>query len=568
MTACGSSRFVVALVLALPGPALAQTVDTCLADTGYALVGTSGAAVTGNDEPSWLFTSPPGAVVFCAPPHEDLLERTSTSGSAIVGYLAGTGLALATGALANPSDSQFQRGFLRVTFLFEFQVLPDDPAARDPVEITVTSWHAFSKVAVASSGSGQGFNQHEGFYELRRFSRTGMRIGAPWDTDGLVPVEGASSVLAQPLTVPIATPLFLLATVAQESAASGNFGAQTGSGAAEQSSTVTFEVTTDAAASVVFALEERLGLPAPRLGVVTVPEPGAGWGQIAALSLLGVARRRSARASGAARSAQTASEESCAATANASRIYLFACRERLRSGTEQGGLYPPRCRRITLLSPGAGRGSRTEVHRVELDRRSRVAATAVDGGRDSEAQQGRAVVRSDVVERGAEIEEHTVSRHGVGRYPNQIDLVGVAAEDPDHERAHFVGSAHIVDHHVLDAVAVARDLDAVGEAARIPGRHAADGDAGGRAAVPGPEDPPGVGVDADRGDVADGDVAEERSGAAELVDTPSSLEAADSRRVHQRDVSDPQVRDYGVDLPREPDADGPVPETLPMMPLE
>jgi hypothetical protein len=268
---------------------------TCLNETGYAFIGGRSGLVLWGSDPVWLFDPDGGyELVFCAPPHEGMLGISSPSGSVVVEYLAGTGLALATGALATSAATQFNRMYVDTTLVFEFRVIPNDPQATDPVEIDIVARHEFDEVRADVSGVGDVANSHEGAYWVNSFSPNGPRIGSIWLGQGIIPSTGAVFNVLNTLAVPVNTNLYYFANARQQSVARGGLSGQQGSGgAADQSSAVTFEITTEADATIEFALVERLGIPPPMLGVVAVPE--AGGGLAAALATLAALGRRSAR---------------------------------------------------------------------------------------------------------------------------------------------------------------------------------------------------------------------------------------------------------------------------------
>jgi hypothetical protein len=272
--------------------------DSCVLATGYAFVGLQSGVIVGGD-PLWLF--PPGSVEgFCDPMHTGERAAGGAVGSATIEYLAGTGLSLATGAIGSPSAHQLNRGYLQAQMVFEFRVVPDVPSAT-PVPITVRARHDFGPVRTSVSGSGNASNSHVAFYELRGISWNSGPSYAVWDTEDFVPAEDESFTVTQGVSAPVNAPLFFVATVRQESAARGALSGSNGSGSAEASSTVTFQIDTEAAATIVFESASTLGLPPPQLGVV-VPEAGGGLAGGAALLALAALRRRGTRrrASGAA----------------------------------------------------------------------------------------------------------------------------------------------------------------------------------------------------------------------------------------------------------------------------
>lgn len=259
--------------------------DTCVFGTGYAFVGLQSGVIVGGD-PSWLF--PPGSLEgFCDPPHTGSRAVGGAPGSAVIEYLAGTGVALATGAIGSPSAHQLNRGYLQAQMVFEFRVVPDVPSTM-PVPITIRARHDFGDVRTSVSGNGSASNSHVGFYEVRLTTWQGS-AAAIWDTEDFVAVEDGSFEVAHSFDAPVTGPLFFVATVRQESAARGALSGSNGSGSAEAEATVTFQIDTEAAASIVFESASTLGLPPPQIGVV-VPEAGGLLAGAAALLALAAVR--------------------------------------------------------------------------------------------------------------------------------------------------------------------------------------------------------------------------------------------------------------------------------------
>lgn len=244
--------------------------DGCVFETGYAFVGLQSGVIVGGD-PAWLF--PPGSDEgYCDPPHTASREAGGPSGSAIIEYLAGNGIALATGAIGSPSAHQLNRGYLQTILVHEFRVVPDQAGSTAPVPITIRARHAFGRVRTSVSGTGSAYNSHVGFYQVRPTYWQGS-ASATWDTEDFVAVEDGSFEVAHSLDAPVNGPLFFVATISQQSTARGALSGPNGSGSAEISSEVTFQIDTEAAASIVFEAGSTLGLSPPQLGVV-VPEAG------------------------------------------------------------------------------------------------------------------------------------------------------------------------------------------------------------------------------------------------------------------------------------------------------
>lgn len=255
--------------LALVAGAASADPAPCLAQTGLARVGFFGAARVHPAEAFELFEPND---VFCTPPHQSSITLGGESGAATAEYLASTGLSYATGAIGFGSTATgLNRSDLHMQHILEFRVVPDDPSATDPMPIRIRIRHDFGRVAANVSGPA---------------------IGGPWSTSGIVATDGASFPQTHTIEAPPEVPLYLFAVIVQTSAARGGRNGIVGSGAAEVSSAVTFEVDTEAAAQIVFASEERLGLPPPRLGVVVAPEPGAVLTTGIALATLLAGRRR------------------------------------------------------------------------------------------------------------------------------------------------------------------------------------------------------------------------------------------------------------------------------------
>jgi len=292
---CAIHSLIGAAVLGLsPALALADTVQ-CLLDTGYAFVGESGTA-TANSTSVPVFPQA-GTPAFCDPPHFDQVEFTSGGDAVIVDYLAGTGLSLATGVIATQELAATARGHIRVSQIFTFTLVPDDPMSNAKVPLTITSRHSFGRVRAGSSGTAAASNSHSGFYSLRLDSPTGSQIGS-WSSDGFGPTEGASfDVVHTEEFVFVNLKLVFVASISQQSFANATNGAAPGGAEAETSSTVTYLLTTDSATSIVFDMETLAGIPAPALDVVSVPEPeglALALASLASLTCLVVLRRRSA----------------------------------------------------------------------------------------------------------------------------------------------------------------------------------------------------------------------------------------------------------------------------------
>lgn len=273
---------------------------TCLNETGYAFVGGRSAIVLVGSDVVWLF-DPDGDLEeeFCAPPPAGMSAIGASSGAGVIEYLAGTGLALATGSLGTPQASNLNRTYITAGLVLEFRVVPNDPQNTSPVEIDIVARHEFDEVRAEVSGLGYASNSQLGVYEVRT-SPFGGRIGTIWLSEGLVvPSTGAAFDVPRTLTVPVDRSLYYFATIVQESTARGGvIGGQTSSAAADQSSITTFEITTEADATIEFPLVEALGLAPPTLGVV-VPEASGGLlAGLAALGVLGGRRPRRARLPG------------------------------------------------------------------------------------------------------------------------------------------------------------------------------------------------------------------------------------------------------------------------------
>ncbi len=276
-------------------PAAADT-RACLNATGYAFEVYSFTAVLAGNEAIFPFPSLDDSS-FCDPPHTGEFAIGGEAGSGVLLYTAGTGMSVATGAIASPSISGQSQGRISSSLFFGFTVVPDDPQSASPVPIEIVARHSFGRVRVDVSGFGAAGNYHVGYYAVHFGSYSGPVIGRTFSSEGVVTAaEGESFDLHFETDVPVNQQLVLSTSLQQNSLASGSVGSRAGSGSAEVSSTVTFEVQTTAAASIVFDIESGLGLPPPMLGVVTVPEAGAGpggaWVPLVALATLAWLKRR------------------------------------------------------------------------------------------------------------------------------------------------------------------------------------------------------------------------------------------------------------------------------------
>jgi len=178
---------------------------------------------------------------------------------------------------------------------FVFTVIPDDLESTDPILITITARHDFGGIAASSNGGASASNNHVTRYDLRRGSTGGPQVLPPWNSELIIPEPNESFDLIQDVTAPVDEKLYLLATLEQLSSAVGSSGANPGSGSAQLSSTITYEVSTEAAASIVFDLETLLGLDPPALDVVSAPEPDLWLMQLGAVIAIGIGRRVRAR---------------------------------------------------------------------------------------------------------------------------------------------------------------------------------------------------------------------------------------------------------------------------------
>jgi hypothetical protein len=276
-------------------PAAADT-RACLNATGYAFYADSFTAVFADNQAIFPFPSLDDGS-FCDPPHTGDFAIGGETGTGVLLYTAGTGMSVATGAIASPSISGQSQGRISSSLFFGFTVVPDNPQSASPVPIEIVARHSFGRVRVDVSGFGAAGNGHVGYYAVHFGSDSGPVIGQTWSSEGVVTAaENESYDLHFEIDVPVNQYLVLATSLQQNSLASGSVGSRAGSGSAEISSTVTFEVQTTAAASIVFDIESGLGLPPPMLGVVTVPEPGAGssgaWVPLVALATLASLKRR------------------------------------------------------------------------------------------------------------------------------------------------------------------------------------------------------------------------------------------------------------------------------------
>jgi hypothetical protein len=284
---CGGGLRLVVSILAFgfgAGPAAAD-LATCLSQTGYAFQDFGTAARLDGG-----VTRPFPDSTLCAPPIQGMVNIGDDSGAVLMEYQIGFGLYAFTAAIASPDVSGVSQGFVGFSQFFVFTVIPDDSESDDPIFITITARHDYGGIAASSNGGAAASNSHVTRYDLRVGSNGGPQVLPPWNSELIVPQSGESFDLIQHVDAPVNVKLYLLATLEQQSGAIGSSGANPGSGSAQFASTITYEVSTDAAASIVFDLETLLGLDPPALDVVGVPEPALWLMQFAAVIAIGVGR--------------------------------------------------------------------------------------------------------------------------------------------------------------------------------------------------------------------------------------------------------------------------------------
>ncbi|MEM9174565.1 MAG: hypothetical protein AAGC67_04975 [Myxococcota bacterium] len=277
-----------ALTLAA-GEAPAQNFGACLQDDGVAYFGYSSAAVAAS-EAVWIFDGDPWSPSPCGPPVGGGAESLTGGSVAAANYAAGTGVILTTSALAPPTTILPSRGFLAFEASYRFRVVPDDPLATGPVEIIVTTRHRFGDDRFAATGDANASNTYRALYAVENGPIFWPGFLQDWSTDGLPIVSKGYYDLVERVTVPVDQELVFRTSFQQESFARGNVGLPTSSAAASLGSTSTFAFETDAAATIVFAVETELGLAAPQLDVV--PEPATTLGFAPGLVLAAALGRR------------------------------------------------------------------------------------------------------------------------------------------------------------------------------------------------------------------------------------------------------------------------------------
>ena len=149
--------------------------------------------------------------------------------------------------------------------------------------------HRFGPQQLASSGGpiASASNGFRSFYELRQFFYSGIRVGPDWDTDGLLIVSDGYHDVSHSVSVPVNTALFFINRFSHESFAQAS--GASASAAAAIASLWSFEVNTEADATIVFGVEELLALSPPQLDAVPEPEGAVAAGLLA---LFGLAARR------------------------------------------------------------------------------------------------------------------------------------------------------------------------------------------------------------------------------------------------------------------------------------
>ena len=211
------------------------------------------------------------------------------SGAAVLDYTGGFGFEVSTEVFAATAQDRTSEAIFRGGLFVFFTILPDDPAETGPVDVTITSRHDFGTVGSSTTDFGSASNFHRASFILRRNSDTGQ-IVSQWNSAGIPVFSGNSADVEQVLSLDVDQRYALFMSLSNESKAFPAPGAGSGTGSARLDSTNTFEITTDAAAEVVFDHEDLLGLGKPQLGVV--PEPSAAVAGSVALLTLSLLRNR------------------------------------------------------------------------------------------------------------------------------------------------------------------------------------------------------------------------------------------------------------------------------------
>ncbi len=288
-----ASKRTIAIVVctsALAATPSSADLATCLNETGYALSEINSAVVVQGE------IHRATTLATCDPPQAiDLGILGLDGGSALTSYLIGFGAIVTTGSIATPNSSQASSARVSIQQYFKFTVIPDAPGSTDPVPITVVARHRFGTVAQDSSGSGSAAVTHVGRYELRQGIYNGVQIGAPWNTEAFPASDGSFFDIIEEIDVPPTVPIFLWANLQQECWSHGGGGATSGSASCSVESEVTYHVSTDAPAAIVFEAEQSLGMDPPQLEVLPVPEPDAGALPSVALGVLLALRTKTRR---------------------------------------------------------------------------------------------------------------------------------------------------------------------------------------------------------------------------------------------------------------------------------
>lgn len=272
-------------------PADEALIAECMDLTGYAFAG-GRSPYSFDGSASFLFGNDFDRPVDCVPFGTGGATVGSGSNLASITYLAGIGMAATTIGSHTPETTGTASAGIETELVLKFRVVPDDPQATGPIPIEVVTRFEYVDLEQVSTGRGWASSTLSTYLRVNQIAPQGNNIAPAYFFEAVGIPSGGSADYPQAQSAPVNTDLFLRANLAQYSRAYGRLAPFSGSGAAGLTAEVTFEVfAVNDDATIVWGIEEELGLAPPMLG--EVPEPAFASSLLLATGLLASASRRS-----------------------------------------------------------------------------------------------------------------------------------------------------------------------------------------------------------------------------------------------------------------------------------
>lgn len=281
------------------GPGDEFLIADCMDLTGYAFAG-GRSPFSFDADISFLFGNEFNRPIACDPFQMGGATVGAGSNLGSINYFAGIGMRATTIGSHTPETTGTAGAGLETELVLKFRVVPDDPQATGPIPIEVVTRFEFIDLEQVSSGTGYATNALDGYLRVNQYNAAGPSIsgGYFFEAQGIAAGGSADFPLLQNALVN--TDLFLRANLRQYSTARGAILPFSGSGAAALTAEVSFEVVAvNDDATIIWGIEEELGLAPPRLG--EVPEPAFASSLLLATGLLASISRRSRKPTNGAR---------------------------------------------------------------------------------------------------------------------------------------------------------------------------------------------------------------------------------------------------------------------------